>query len=276
MNLHDIPVKFRLILAFSTSIIVTVVISIFSILEIKKGGEITKNIFKHPYVVSNSIKQVQIDFLKIYNLELHLTADSKTQNIKDIAMEIERLHHNILENFNIITKYYLGPKNDIKTPYDFYLKTYGYRKNLVDFIKSNNQINIIDHTKEGSIIEPTNFDNQILKLKIFADNKAKEFFSNVKEQEEKVIKYLIITLIFFIIMSLIIAITITKSIIKPLTNLVNITNKIHEGDLTIINLQATKDLAKRGDEIGLLCNSYYNLLNYLLLPYRDIIKITLH
>ena len=72
MNFYKITVGKRLGLGFSLITIITVFLGIFVIVEFKKGSNITKDMFNHPYTVSNSVKDIHADIMTIHSAVLSM------------------------------------------------------------------------------------------------------------------------------------------------------------------------------------------------------------
>ena len=176
------------------------------------------------------------------------------------------------KHFGIILDRYLGPKSDVKKAYDIYKNTVPIRMNVIRMIK-------LGKLKEAQIFMKTNghkllqsLHEEIDLLGTYSDRRAIDFFNIAQENEKNTVNLLIIALVLVVLMSSIIAITIIKSIVNPLNILISMSEKLNKGDFSILNTEDTLNLKNRPDQLGQLYNSFHTLLNYLLLPYDNIIK----
>lgn len=104
-------------------------------------------------------------------------------------------------------------------------------------------------------------------VKSVIEQKAKS-----EDKSTKIINKLIVIAVFFILLSIFIALLIIRGILKPLNSIIYITKKINQGKISLKDSKKIFNFKNRGDEIGILFNEYIQLISNILLPYADIIK----
>ncbi|PHQ65198.1 MAG: hypothetical protein COB99_05335 [Sulfurimonas sp.] len=272
MNFYKITVGKRLGLAFSLITIITLFLGIFVIVEFKKGSRITKDMFNHSYIVSNSIKDIHADMMTIHTAVLSMMINKESVFIDGQIRKIDLYDIDIKKHFGIILDRYLGPKADVKKVYNIYKSTIPIRTNVISMIKAGKleEAKIFMKTNGHELLQSLHEEIHI--LGIYSDNKASDFFNIAQENEKNTINLLAIALIFVVLFSSTIAVTIINSIVNPLNILISMSEKINKGDFSVLNTEDTLNLKNRQDQLGQLYNSFHTLLNYLLLPYDNIIK----
>ena len=272
MSFYKITVGKRLGLGFLLITIITVLLGIFIIVEFKKGSTITKNMFNHSYTVSNSIKNIHTDMMTIHNAILSIMIN---QNKIFIDYQIRKIYsHNedIQKHFEIILDRYLGPRSDVIKAFDTYKNILPIQKNVIHMVKSGNLKKAKTFMKTNGYERMQSLYQGMNLLSTYSNNRASDLFNIAQKNEKKTVNLLTITLLLVVLLSSIIAITIIRSIVNPLNILISISEKINKGDFSILHTEDTINLKNRPDQLGQLYNSFHTLLNYLLLPYDNIIK----
>jgi PAS domain S-box-containing protein len=272
MNLQSLPIKVKLAIGFSLITLLGVAIVIFSILEFKRSGSLIEQMFYHPYTVSNSVKSIHTDILTIHLLARSMPAEKEKNNLESILKEIDKLDKDIEENFQLTYQRYLGPKEDIVKVHKFYQTLRSLRINYIEMIKNDNFSKASQCMSGKGALSIQQLEKEIEILTQYADNKAKFFLQNSIGTESQMVLYLTIALILLIVLSLIIAIWTMNLIVVPFNEVILSMQKIIDGELNLFKSPKTKELALRKDEIGQLFNSFNQAMNYLLLPYNDIIN----
>ncbi|WP_373001364.1 ATP-binding protein [Sulfurimonas sp.] len=272
MNFYKITVGKRLGLGFSLITLITVFLGIFVILEFKEGSNITKDMFNHPYTVNNSVKDIHADMMTIHAAVLSMMINKNEFFIDGQIIKVNLHDKNIEKHFGIILDRYLGSKSDVRKAYEIYKSTVPIRTNVIQMIKEGNieEAQLFMNTNGYKLMQSLHKEMHLLGE--YSNNRASDFLNVAQKNEKSTINLLIIALVFVVLLSSIIAITIIKSIVDPLNILIRMSEKINKGDFSILNTEDTIDLKNRPDQLGQLYNSFHTLLNYLLLPYDNIIK----
>ncbi|MBU1216742.1 PAS domain S-box protein [bacterium] len=272
MNLQSLPIKVKLSIGFFLITLLGVAIVIFSILEFKRSGSLIERMFYHPYTVSNSVKSIHLDILTIHLLAKSMPAEKEKNNLENILKEIDKLNKDIEANFQLITQRYLGPKEDITKVYKFYEKLRSLRIDYIEMIKNDNFPKAEQCMSGKGALSMQQLEKEMQTLTQYADNKAKFFLQDSIDVRKEMVLYLTIALILLILLSLIIALYTMELIVIPINEVIFSMKRIIDGELNLFNSAKAKELALREDEIGQLFNSFNQAMNYLLLPYNDIIN----
>ena len=264
MQIRTLSIVSKLVFGFGIITLISILLGIFSIIQLQKGTELTEKMFQHPYAVSNAVKDIHVDLMSINELSQRLSVEK--------IKEIVTLDTSIQKKFDLISKHYLGPKDDVKRAYELYDATRVLRLKLIDKISSGSTFVDIEAiiSQEKKLMKLMH--HEIKTLSEFTDNKAAEFFYSSQKKEQELIFLLTIAIVIFAILSIFIAVGITKSILSPLHKLIDITKKIIDGKLDLFEKDKADSLSSRDDEIAALFNSFSQLMTHLLLPYQDIIK----
>lgn len=168
---------------FSIVIFLMLLIGVSSIYFLVEIYFTTKNMYEHPYAVSNKLKEIKISMHQI-----HLSTLSIDElDIRDIGKK-DSLNR---ENLHVIATQYLGDKNNVAKVNDLYeqwLSTRVYGSDIAE-------------QKEQQLFEELS--QAIEVLSDFADNKAIEFYNDATKDAIYYSSYIGASLVFSIILSII-------------------------------------------------------------------------
>lgn len=272
MNLRSLPIRAKLAIGFLLISILGVAIVVFSILEFKRSGSLIEKIFYHPYAVSNSVRSIHTNILTIHLLAQSMPLEKEKHNLENILKEIDKLDKNIEENFQLIYQRYLGSKEDITKAHTFYQKLRSLRIGYIDMIRNDDFTKANQCMTGKGALSLQELQKEMKTLSQCADSKANFFLYNAIKDENRTVLYLSVALIVLIISSFMIARYTMKLIVVPINEVMHSMKKIIDGELNLFKSAKAKELALRKDEIGQLFNSFNQAMNYLLLPYNDIIN----
>jgi CheY-like chemotaxis protein/signal transduction histidine kinase/methyl-accepting chemotaxis protein len=250
MNYKNITIGKRLSLGFGVILVFIIVLSVYSLIKMNKLWQQTEQLYKHPFVVSNAVRDVKINMLNIRRYMLNITTSesmSETQNIIKSIDEEEKLAY---KSFDTIFSQFLGDKKEIEHLYISFKNWKGLRDDAIsDFLnnKTDEAINkIVTKNKDYVNLLLT----QTQTLIDFATQKAHVFYDNSLQIRKNSFRLMIALIIISFIICIILAYTITSSITAPLNQVVQRMKEISLGKLSKQLLTESKD------EMGQLAVSY--------------------
>ena len=271
MKLNSLSVAAKLSFGFSLITLITLIVGIYSIVRVQENATLMQKMFVHPYTVSNSVKSIHTDILKIHLIAQSLIFDKDLIRIQKKIDTLRIYDNRIAKNFKLIFQQYLGPKEDVQKVYNLFQDTLKLRESYFDMLLRGDVAKATAFISEEGKTHIKLLDKEIKALSKFADAKANEFFVESQKEESSSINYLYLMIFLAIGLSILVSVITIRKITLPIDELIDSTNKIREGKL-ILSEKDKFYLSKRKDEIGVLFNSFYELMSYLLLPYEDIIK----
>ncbi|QSZ42029.1 PAS domain-containing protein [Sulfurimonas aquatica] len=272
MKLKSLPISFKLALGFTLITFMTIGIAIYSIVALKNQREFLGKMFHHPYTVSNTLKGLQIDIQEMSLTAHNMLNIQDKAKLKMIQEKVYSYDDGIYKKFEIIKDKYLGPKEEINQLIYQYQQLKIIRAEFIRLINDDKPIEARTFMLEVGVVYKAQLNKAVKVLSNFADNKANEFFHNAEDTEKSTIFYLSVSLVIATILSLVIGVYTIRRVVSPITELVDTTNKIIDGEIAFETSARVKHLLRRDDEIGKLFNSFDKLMKYLLLPYQNIIS----
>lgn len=266
MWFKNIKIKHRLTIGFSVILTFLLLISVIAILYINKVWENTQKMYEHPFIVSNTMRDIKINMLNI-RLFMVKMVNSKSGNIIAVINQCDSLINNeekiAYQNLEKVKTFYLGNINDVENIYTDFKNWKNIRDEAINTLRAGNIIK-----GQYLILERNSvYVNEILinaQIVInYANNKAKTFYYNSEKVKNHFITILWQFVILTVILVIILSYYITKSITKPLKALLKNTKEISEGNLN------NNQLPESADEYGQL-NALYNQMQHNLMHKANI------
>ncbi|HEX2921540.1 MAG TPA: response regulator [Bacteroidales bacterium] len=236
---------YAIILAFSLAT------SIIAILEINSIWADTKNLYERPYKALNLIKDIKINALNIrrYMLDITLLSSDKLEREK-LVREIDSEEELAFASFKKLKEIYSTESIGIEEPQAFFRNWKPLRD---DVLAKTNDGNVVESSELMITRNKKYVDDLFIQLQFVVDNisvMADEFYSNAKTTKDQILITLILILVSALAVSIVLAYLIVRSIMTPLSQIVNNIRQIAVGNLY------NKKLDIEADEIGEMAESF--------------------
>lgn len=251
----------NLILAFLFIILFSTILGLTSIYKMLGLSEITENMYKHSFTVTNAIQNIKTESVHI---EHQMEMVMNTENIKNIYLlhiEIKRHHQNIIDLYTLVYKRYLGNVQDIDTSYNAFMQWKSFRDSVIELRLAKKHTKALQDKKQ-ELLHVAEVKIFINTLKDFANNKAISYNNNAKKSKINAIIIISILLLIIIIMSISIAIYVLSSSIKSMQN-INRHFHLIEQNVNIAKLNTQMQLINVTESLARLFNLEKNdVLNH--------------
>jgi Signal transduction histidine kinase len=269
MIIRRFKIRTRLTIGFAVVLAFTLGITINSLIDLNKIWKNAEGIYDHPFMVTNNTKDLKIHILNMrrYMLDIGLASDPKGAEAEEKIIDQEE--EAAYGNFEKLFIAYLGDPKDIK---DLYIAFKNWKPLRDEALKK---------LKEGSLEEAKdkligrNRDyvkdlfNKAQKIIDFSSRKATAYYNDSLLTKQRVEKKLLIIFLISLILSIMLAVILTRSITLPLKIVVDNINDIAVGKISNNNLPAAPD------EVGQLALSYNKMQENLLIKARVAEKIAM-
>ena len=214
--MKNLKFKTQLFIGFTLIIVLSLIfntIAIYELLNIKNDTEL---IVKHPFTVSNAVKDININITAIHRTMKDLALAETSEEI-EIAKKLVNYHDSIIHNaFIVVIERYLGDKKAVMDTYKSYNQWEIIRTEVVEFkIRGlDNEAIAITRGKGDAHVKLLVAKTDVLIN--FALNKADEFYNNVQTKSSSAIKYITILVLVLLVISISTSFFISKNILKPI------------------------------------------------------------
>ncbi len=259
--MKNYKIGIRLSISFIILIFFILLISFISILKLKEVGTQVENLHKHPYTVSTSILNVKSGIISIHRDMKDITLSKNQTEINTILQQIDLTEKSIYSDFDIIEDRFLGNKEKVIKLRKLFTQWHPIRSEVIQLIAEDKRNRAIDITKKKGAEHVLKLTTEIQEFVNFANIKALDFTQKAKKEQNISFISLVSIVIISILVSIVFAIYMTRSIIYPIKEVVLSLKKISNKQ---IDFQITE---KRNDEIGEL----YSSINEINTNFKDII-----
>lgn len=215
--------KFRtqLIVGFSIIIILSIISNIISIVELDSIKNDTELLVKHPFTVSNAVKDIKINITAIHRTMKDLAlSDSEADFLKEKNL-VSHYDSIIQESFLVVNKRFLGDHAIVLETFKFYHQWEDIRNEVIQYKKQGLDDKAIEITRTKGDVHVKKLLASTDKLIDFALNKADEFHKSVYSKSTRIIKFIIIFMVLLLVVSVLISFTVSRSILNPIHSFIN-------------------------------------------------------
>lgn len=188
--------KSNISLFFALIILLLIAQGGFSLTYLKTIADQTENLYKHPYTVSNAVRDINIHLISMHRYMKDVVLAENEKKIRIASSLVNKHEQQVLINFNLIFDRYLGKSSDIQNAYKAFVDWKAIRDEVIFLKTQGKDKEAADITRNKGADHVALLNKETQKLIDFADNKAKTFLSNAIEAENQA--FSIITILLFI------------------------------------------------------------------------------
>jgi PAS domain S-box-containing protein len=255
MDLKDLKIGAQLQLGFAAMLLFVIVLGVVAYRQNESIHQQTEIMYNHPLQVRGAIGKLQSDILSMRLATRDLILAEGDQEKQDAIQVMELSNVDALKQFDILNQCYLGPRSDLDEAYKAYISWKTARDKNTTLALSGE----IDKVKRS--VQPTGevgtYRNRMLeKIKIiddFAYYKAEALYANSNELNDKAVNHLLLIVAIILLLSFLFNYILLRNIRNPLTELIDVTHRFHNGELS------ARCLYQSQNEFGLLSDSFNNL-----------------
>lgn len=259
--LNTISSRLRLIIGFI--ILILSGIGIFGFYQMNELTSLTEKLYKHPFAVSKSVREIQMELLKS-RLLMKDVIPILDKNIVSIQkQESDKIHEKIDKLFEIIQARFLGDKDKLEESIVAFSKLKESRTKAFKIkMENKNDEEFKELVLNGANNEMYNLTiAKIQYVQEFANTKAESFMSNAMDKKSKVYSIVLFVYVLTLVIAIILSIWLTNSIIKPMEIIKSHLGKISVGKIPEkITTNFDRDFNFLRDNLNLSIDNLSNLL----------------
>lgn len=211
----------QLLIGFFIIILLSLLSSITSIYELQLIKSETEMIIKHPFTVSNSVKDININITAIHRTMKDLALAKDEIEIQK-AITLVNHHDSIIhKSFIVVINRYLGEKQMVMDVYKSYNQWEIIRNEVIDLKRKGLNDEAIEVTRGKGAVHVKLLIQKTDVLIAFALNKADEFYLNVEDHISTAIKFITVLIIILLVLSVSSSIFITRNVLKPIHHFIS-------------------------------------------------------
>jgi PAS domain S-box-containing protein len=218
--------KNRIYLGFGLVFLIMLILALYSNYKLIGISQNLELVYEHPFKVSNSIRDFQVEIYNQARLVRDLSIFKKINQIDSIKVKIVASEKTVSQHFNSIYSLYLGDRADIDSLYEAIEDWKIIKDKIYIFAKENSTdslerlINYQNYKLVSEIISHTKI------ISDYASNKAKSALNQSINDKQNTTAAVLVTLILTSLIVVFVSYQISKSITNPIRNFISQANSI--------------------------------------------------
>lgn len=263
----NVRIRTRLFIGFGVLLVLFIVTGWFSLRGLRTVANLSTELYEHPLLVSNAVRDVHIDILKIQRSLRDAVLSENDAQLNAATQAINENEQAALEKLNIVKQQFLGDKERAAQFTRQFSEWKPIRETVLTLRKEGKKQEAAAYIAGKSSLYVTGLEKEMTYFLDFAGKKAGQFITEARAIEQKAYNLVLIALLLAVIIASIIAYTLTRSITRPLAQAVKVADHLAMNDISIdIEESAAKD------EPGMLLRSMKTMLVHLREQTTDIME----
>ena len=232
MKLNNLRIGVRFGLSFGILLVMMIGVNIFSISSLKSAASNTDKLYKHPFTVSTAGLRIESGILSIRRNILEVVLAKSDDSILKAAADINEQEKQVYAEFEIVYERFLGDKKDIESVRQLFSEWKPIRDEAIALKRSGKNEEASDIVRGKGADHVKNIQSGLTDFLTFASNKAIAFNQNAADTAQKAIVINYTVSLIVVVLSIIIAVFITRSITTPISKVIEVANIMSKGDMT--------------------------------------------
>ncbi|MBF0397476.1 MAG: MCP four helix bundle domain-containing protein, partial [Desulfobacterales bacterium] len=237
MHFNNIKIVWKLGISFSIIILLTFILSFLAISNMKILSDLTVKFHRNPYTVSTAILRIDSNIVRMHRSMKDVALSKNEDDINQAAAKVDVYENEIYKDMEILKERFLGDKKELEDIFQATKDWKQIREEVIKHMKAGELDKAAVITKNKGAKQVDIIIKEITDVTNFAMKKADDFMKGAKETKENTLNKIYIMLLIVILVSIMLAIVITRSITGQLGTepyiLMNIADSIAIGDIDI-------------------------------------------
>ncbi len=232
MRISDMRIGVRLGIGFGIILLLMIINNIISISGLKTTSGATEKLYRHPFTVSTAALRIDADIIRIHRDMRNIALARTPAEIRAAREEIERYEKRISDDFDVLEERFLGDKSQVEAVKRLFAEWKPIRDEVIE------TMTLVGRDGFGTV-EATRSEAQVKQLTDdmdhfieFAAGKAQEFLENSQTYGRRAVLINYGVSAFVLIVSLFLAIFITRGITVPISRVGDAARTMASGDMT--------------------------------------------
>lgn len=256
LRLGHFKIGTRLGLGFGVMVTTLFGVSLYTIGNMSYLADLTEKLYYHPYTVSTSALKARVGILTMHRGIKDVVLARNAQELDMAIATIDAQEAEVYEQFEIIEARFLGDQADVAAAKALFEDWQPIRNQVIALKRSGNDAGAAQITRrEGRGGQQTQLIfAEMDKIATFADNRAALFMEEAQASRNLALQMTWGVVSLAVLGTIGVAIAITRSIVLPLQQTVQLHNQLSQGALNL-HIEAESE-----DEVGQLLQSLAHMV----------------
>jgi len=194
-------------------------LNVYSLFQINSIKDLFINLYKHPYTVSNTIRDIDINIISMHSLMKDIALSKDDIEIKRAIFLVQKHEEEVLKSFTILNRRFLGDLNQVQEAKRIFIQWKPIRAKVLLNMEEGNFKEAASISKNEGNKYINSLYEKMKRLTDFANKKGIDYYINVVDNVEEIYFVIISSLIFIMIIGISILFFLTRYITKELSYL---------------------------------------------------------
>lgn len=250
--MSKLKITTKIVLAFVGVLLLVALIGGYSIIKMNEMADTTTKMYRHPFTVSNAVKDVRTKIVEIHREMKDISVATSASKISSSVAVVNDLEASALESFDIIYDRFLGNKKMVDDAYNAFVEWKKIRDEVIQLTMDGKKSEANAITREKGADKVAEINGYVNALNDFAQDKAIEFFNTSERVSNNNIIMAVILMVVAIVLGAGTAVLLTLNISSSFRVINKRMAELAEGE---------GDLSRRldfkgTDELGTLAASF--------------------
>jgi len=237
-------VSTRLILGFGVLVALTAVSGAVAVFSLGKLSGLTKDLYDQPMAVTNAVLSADGNIVRMHRGMKDVALAHSTAELDAAEASIGRYEDAVKADLAVIHERYLGPPELLAAVDKAFENWRPIRQTIVMLKRENHDELSAQVTNTVGTSGTQEVSDAMQKLKAWANDKGKEFYSNAAQTRDSTLAALLGLVAVSVVLGAAIAYWVTRSITAPLASAVRLAERVAAGDLTAaVNASGDDEIA---------------------------------
>ena len=251
--IENIKLKYLFIASITGTFVLSLAVMFFVVKEITNLSSVTESIYKHPFAVSNAVRESKNHITSIHRHMKDVVLSESTDMLEKAVALVEQEEKHIFYDFRLVKKRFLGSHQLVENTTKLIKDWRPIREEVIRLKRNNQNIEAANITRGKGADHVSKIEKSMQSLLDFANNKADEFLRKNEVITSTTFLKTVASLSLLMLISLLINWMIYRVLSRQLNVLSNSTDAIKSGDYS--NPVPGIGL----NEIGLLAAKFENM-----------------
>ncbi|MDF2614887.1 MAG: methyl-accepting chemotaxis protein [Clostridia bacterium] len=257
--LNKVKIGSRLTLGFAILIVFSIIIGVVGLVNIQKANDLSNKMYFNSFMVKSAALEANANIIAVHRAMKDVSL-SQNNNQLEAAIKISSEYDaKVLKNFQVISDHFLGDTSLIDDALKAYQDWSPIREDTIKFMREGDAVRASINTKTQEAIQVSVISKNMENLISEVTTHTESFKDEIAQTNHASKIFILGLLTAVILLSIIMAFCITRSITMPVKLLNTLVERVADGDLTI----EYKMKLKGRDEMTSLSKSFIEMLSNL-------------
>lgn len=262
--MSNLKITTKIALSFAVVLLLVALLGGYSIIKMNEMADTTVKMYRHPFTVSNAVKDVKTKIVEIHREMKDISVATSSEKIEQSVAIVDALEASAIESFDVIYDRFLGDKKMVDDAYNAFIEWKTIRDEVIQLTISGNisEANAITREKGADKVEEIN--KYVHFLNDFAQDKAIEFFNTSQEVSSSNIRVAVVLIIVALAISLATTILLISGISKSFRTINKRMSELAEGEGDLssrLHIKGKDELATLAGSFNVFVSKIQNLVS---------------